>query len=159
MIGLAADEQQAVRAAALAWRGTPFHPQQAVPGVGVDCVRLIVASYRTAGLLADLEVDFPWGFWQHAEDQRFMAALMARFAVVWAREADTPTRPPGADALEIGDGLSFRRRPWPGTGHTAMYVGDGQIIHAIEGHAVDLWPLALDVLQHTLDRVWRLRRA
>jgi cell wall-associated NlpC family hydrolase len=145
MIGLTLDEQTQLHAAALTWRGTPFHPSQCLKGVGVDCIRLIVAIYREAGLLLDLTLSYPWGYWQHSGDTQFMTDLMRRFQVV---------TPP----WEIGDGLTFRKRPWPGTGHTALYIGEGQVIHAIEGRRVDVWPLSNTILQHTLHEGWRLSR-
>jgi cell wall-associated NlpC family hydrolase len=145
VIGLTPAEAQAVRAAALTWRGTPFHPKAAKKGVGVGCIELIVASYLEAGFLQDLAFEYPWGYWQHKNDEEFMAELMRRFLVV---------EPP----WEIGDGLTFARKPWPGTGHTALYIGGGEILHAIEDRVVDVWPLDIPVLTHTLHQGWRLQR-
>jgi cell wall-associated NlpC family hydrolase len=66
---------------------------------------------------------------------------------------------PATPPWEIGDVLTFGGRPWPGTGHTALYLGDGDILHAAAGRVVEVWPLAGTILAPTLRAGWRLRRA
>ena len=47
----------AVVAAARAWLGTPFHHAAQIKGVGVDCVHLIEAAYREAGVIEAVEIE------------------------------------------------------------------------------------------------------
>jgi hypothetical protein len=145
MIGLTADEQVRLRDAALSWDGTPFHPKAAKKGVGVGCIELLVASYQEAGLLDRIHLAYPWGFWQHKSDEEFLADLMREFAIV-------------APPWQIGDGLTFRGRPWPGTGHTALCIGDGEVVHAVANRTVQRWPIRGTILHRTLHQGWRLRR-
>ena len=52
------DEARArVVAAARGWLNTPFHHAAQVKGVGVDCVHLIEAAYREAGVIEGVEIE------------------------------------------------------------------------------------------------------
>ena len=145
ILGLSADEAARLRVAALSWIGTPFHPKASVKNVGVGCIELVVASYVEADLLPTFHLGYPWGFWQNRADDEFFAALMSYFRVV----------PP---PWEIGDALTFRKKPWPGTGHTALYVGGGDVVHAVAGRKVQRWPVARTILDQTLSEGWRRLR-
>lgn len=145
MTGLTPQEQARLVAAAESWLGTPFHPKAARKGVGVGCVEFVLAAYREAGLLPPVLLDYPWGFWQHASDGVIFATLRAHVELV----------PP---PWSIGDVLTFRRRPWPGNGHSTLYIGDGRVIHAVEGRGVDIWPIRGTILEHAPVDGWRLRR-
>lgn len=47
----------AVLAAARSWLATPFHHAAQLKGVGVDCVHLIEAAYREAGVIEGVEIE------------------------------------------------------------------------------------------------------
>lgn len=51
---------QCVAETALAYQGTPFHPNGRLPGIGLDCIGIAVCAYRANGF--DVIDDLCYGF-------------------------------------------------------------------------------------------------
>ncbi len=79
------------RAAALTeaetWLGTPFEHATMIPGRGVDCIMLLVACFRAAGVLpADFDPrPYPRTWFIHRNDEIYLAGINT-----WAREVEHP---------------------------------------------------------------------
>ena len=143
--GLTAEEQGRIRAAARAWRGTPYHPDARLRGVGVDCGNLLVAVFADAGLVESFSLPpAPRGWHLHSKDERYLLMLL--------RYCDR-VEPP----WQTGDVLLFRGKGWPSAGHGGLVVDD-LLYHALEGRQVEAWPLDEMWLLRTLEAGFRLRR-
>ena len=110
-------ERSAYVAAARSWLRTPFHDNQAVKGVGVDCAQLV----RAAALETGLRAIHPTGnysaqWFLHREDDR-LVEFIKRYAV----EIDE-SRAREGDLVVYKIGRAFA--------HVAILTGPGTIIHA-----------------------------
>lgn len=102
---------------ALAWCGTPYHHHACVMGAGVDCLRLVHAVYRDAGLVEDIE--FP--FYSHQEHHNEKETLLEG-VLRYAREVEVPK--PGDIALYklvkvFRHGAIVDAGGWPGIIHAS----------------------------------------
>jgi murein DD-endopeptidase / murein LD-carboxypeptidase len=93
--------------------GTPFVPQGRLPGIGLDCLGVVVCSGRGAAHLAD-EVDV--SAWS-TPDPDAADAQLGR----WLRRRAV------GEPIEPGDVLLFAVR---GLAHLAVAVEGGQMVHA-----------------------------
>jgi NlpC/P60 family putative phage cell wall peptidase len=68
-----AEEREHVIAVARTWLGTPFHDQQCLKGVGVDCAHLLQGVWVEAGLVEPFKIE-PYSpqFMLHSGDERFI---------------------------------------------------------------------------------------
>lgn len=97
-------------AAALALVGTPFHAQGRAPGIGVDCVGVIVCAARACGIVVSDRLDYsmqPSGILRGELETRLMRVR---------------------GAPQAGDVLMMRFDAAPH--HVAMLIDDGRIVHA-----------------------------
>ena len=104
--------------AARSYVGTDMKPQGRVPGVGLDCVGVVVCAYRSAGLEPIDKLDYAWP----PRRSDLVTGLERSFARVEGR--------PGA-----GDVVALKM-----TGsfpvHCGLYVGRGEIVHALRDTVV-----------------------
>lgn len=120
----------AVIAAARACDGTPFHHQGRQPGVGLDCVGLLIHAFGAAGYrTADSR-----GY-ARQPDPAAMRAALERVLV------------PATGEPRAGDVLYMRINRDPQ--HLALVTGAGTIIHACANVG--------RVREHRLDDRWRRR--
>lgn len=112
--------------------GTPFHHQGRLPGVGLDCIGVVVCAMREAGL--DVSDDVA-GYGRLPSGGVFMAAVERRCRSV-----------PIEEALP-GDVMMFAFRTEPQ--HIAIYTGDNTLIHAYQEVEA--------VVENSLDDTWRAR--
>lgn len=111
-------------AAARAWRGTPYHHQASVCGVGADCLGLVRGVWRT---LYGTDAEAPPGYsrdWAEATSEETLLSAAMRHLVL--REL--------ADA-GAGDVLVFRFRPGVAAKHVAIQTTASTMVHAIDGAA------------------------
>ncbi len=121
---------EAVIAAARACLGTPFHHQGRLPGVGLDCIGLVIVAARAAGLEVNDRADYaprPDG-----------AALVAAIEAHGARRVE---------AIRAGDILVFRYGALPQ--HVALATSATTMIHAFAP--------ARRVVETALGDYWRRR--
>lgn len=120
----AADLQALIVAEALAWRGTPYHHQQSVKGVGSDCLGLVRGVWRA--VIGPEPVRAP----NYSRD--------------WAESAGRETMLEGfgfwlagipIEAARAGDVLAFRMKPGAPAKHCGVLVSDDRFVHAFEGAA------------------------
>lgn len=98
-------------ATARACLGTPFHHQGRTPGVGLDCIGLIVVAARAAGIVIEDRTDYD----RRPDGQDLLAALRAHGL--------TP-----AESCAAGDILLFRYDRQPQ--HVALATGTDSMIHS-----------------------------
>ena len=69
--------RQIVLQAAQSWQGTPYHHAAKLPGIGVDCVMLLVAAFQTAGLLDPAYDPRPYqkDWHLHRSEERYLQGL------------------------------------------------------------------------------------
>ena len=98
--------------------GTPYHHQAREPGVGIDCVGVLVCVARELGILAE-DADYVT-YARHARDDELLRILDAHLE-----------RLPDPALAEAGDVLTFRIGPWPH--HVAIKTGPDTLLHSYAG--------------------------
>lgn len=99
-----------ISVAALALVGTPFHAQGRLPGVGLDCLGVIVCVARALGVVHQDKVAYP---------MRPDGTLMPELDRQFTRVHDDPQE---GDVLL----MAFAGEPH----HVAIVVDSGRIVHA-----------------------------
>ena len=116
-------QREAVIAAALAWRGTPFHHEAMVKGAGVDCGMFLIAVYREAGLIPHFTVEHYSHQWQLHRTREWYLEYLRQFG----REVEEREQGPG-DVVIWKLGRVFS--------HAAIILDWPQVIHAVNGMGV-----------------------
>jgi len=75
------DERRAVVEAARKWIGTPYHHNAMVPHAGIDCATLLVASFKGAGLIGDIQLPLYSPQWHLHRDEDKYLDFIKRFCV------------------------------------------------------------------------------
>jgi NlpC/P60 family putative phage cell wall peptidase len=101
-------EEAIGRAAAVvqarSWVGTPYHHAAQVKGAGVDCARILDATFVDAGLIERFEpAPYPPDWHAHRDEERYVETIL-RFAKEFDWRANEP-RP--ADVLVWKYGRTF----------------------------------------------------
>ncbi len=121
------------RAAAIAeaesWLHTPFEHATMIRGRGVDCIMLLVACFRAAGVLpADFDPrPYPRTWFIHREDERYLAGMN-----LWGREV---LRPEPGDVGLWKFGRAFAHGALlvtPFVDDLNPYRRQGQVIHSFQ---------------------------
>lgn len=91
--------------------GTPFYHQGRVPGIGLDCIGLVIHAVKQIGVAVEDECDYG----REPQGQKLNAALIAHgFETV--------------DTIDAGDVLLFRFNGEPQ--HVGLAVSAGTMVHA-----------------------------
>lgn len=70
-------ERGKVVAEAKSWQGTPYHLNAQIKGVGVDCGTFLIACFRDAGLISDVDLGmFKQDFNLHRGDEIYRKWLL-----------------------------------------------------------------------------------
>lgn len=122
-MSLERDQRAAVICRAREWMRTPYHHAAMVPGAGVDCAMLLVAVYRDAEVVPEVDIPaYPADWHLHRSEERYIEVLLRH-----CREVQTPG---------IGDIVVFQfGRAYS---HGAIVAGWPQIIHAYIGVGCEL---------------------
>ena len=126
-------------ASAAKWRGTPHRDSMAEPGVGIDCIRLVVEILTDAGVTPPFRFpSYNVAEGLHARSDRMRDGFL-RYA--FAAEADKMN--PQFGDIAIGKTGRF-------SGHCAFML-DGQIVHSLARQFVvvspwRLWRREMDTL-------------
>ncbi len=105
------DNSQRMIAAARACRGTPFHHQGRAPGIGLDCIGLVIVALRAAEIPVRDRADYG----RRPDGKSLVAALLEHGA-----------QP--VDIISAGDILLFRYDRQPQ--HVALATGLDTMIHS-----------------------------
>ena len=125
-------------AAARACLGTPFHHQGRAPGVGLDCIGLIVVALRAIGVKVQDRTDYG----RRPDGRSLAAALTAHGAEL-------------VNDIQAGDILLFRYDGQPQ--HVALATSPDTMIHSFApAEAVVETPIG-DYWRRRLVGVYRLR--
>jgi NlpC/P60 family putative phage cell wall peptidase len=122
---------EAIVAEALAWVGTPYRHQGSRKGVGCDCLGLVRGVWRA---VYGTEPERPGPYardWAEAGGGDPLLEAAARHC-----------RQKPAAEMAAGDLLIFRWRPHCAAKHAGVLVAEGRFVHAYEGLAVTVSPLA-----------------
>lgn len=125
-----------IAAVARGFAGTPYHEDGRIPGIGLDCAGVVVCTLRKLG------IDAPdvLGLSSAGDVYAMLVGLIEQLA------------DPIADgSLQPGDLLVFRSRSI--YNHMAIYLGDGEMIHAYNS------PSVRRVAVQPLDDAWSRRVA
>ena len=140
------DVRREIVAAARRWVGTPFAHQARAPGVGLDCIGLVVCAARAAGL----DVDDCRTYKRRPNPRQLLGHLSAQ-AVRSSRRDDPLAVESDVDAAscaDVGDVLAF----WflrPSLPRHLGIVTERGLLHT----SLELGR----VVEHPLDREWRGR--
>lgn len=116
---------------ALAWVGTPYRHQASRRGVACDCLGLIRGVWRALyGLEPETAGAYSKDWAEATGEERLLQAAERHFI---------PCCP---DELQPGRLVLFRWRPKVPAKHAGILLGPEQFIHAYEGSAVTISPLA-----------------
>lgn len=91
--------------------GTPFHHQGRMPGVGLDCIGLIVVALRSVGFIVRDRTDYG----RRPDGKGLVAALIEHGAIL-------------QDVIRAGSVLVFRYDGQPQ--HVALATSDNSMIHS-----------------------------
>lgn len=105
-------KQEELIAAAESMIGTPFHAQGRKPGVGLDCIGMVACAARQSGFLFQDQTAYPM-----RPNGALQPVLEHYLTRIEASELH-----PGDVLLMAFSGMEPH--------HVALYVGEGQIIHA-----------------------------
>src|SRR6266566_2725554 len=73
------DERQRVLDVATSWRGTPFHDNARLRGIGCDCAQLLAAVFEEAGVMSRIDTEFYHPtFFMHRDEERFLSYVLPR---------------------------------------------------------------------------------
>ena len=97
---------------------TPYHHQARVPGVGIDCVGVLVCVAREIGVIGPT-VDYT-GYARNAKDDTLLQILDSHLE-----------RLPDPAHAQAGDVLVFQIGKWPH--HVAIKTGADTLIHSYAG--------------------------
>ncbi len=112
----------AIAAAALAWRGTPYEHRASVRGVGCDCLGLVRGVWREV-VGAEPEAVPPYAADWGATGREVLVEAMDRWFM-----------PVGG--WRVGDVLGFRMADGAPVKHLAIVSAPDRIVHAYWGRAV-----------------------
>ncbi len=119
-----------IASAALGCRGTPFHHQGRVRGMGLDCIGVVVHALKAAGI----EVNDATDYSRSPENGRLEQSLIDHGFEK-------------ADAIQAGDVLLFRFNQQPQ--HVGVAVSDARFVHAFAP--------AARVVETGLGEIWQRR--
>jgi NlpC/P60 family putative phage cell wall peptidase len=122
---------EAIVAEALAWEGTPYRHQGSRKGVGCDCLGLVRGVWRA---VYGAEPERPGAYardWAEAGGGDPLIEAAARHC-----------RAKPLAEMAAGDLVIFRWKPHCAAKHAGILVAEGWFLHAYEGHAVTVSPLA-----------------
>lgn len=127
----------AVVAAARECLGTPFKHQARVPGLGIDCVGLLVHCFKSLGMAYNDETGYP----RNPYDRKLEKNL----------DAQPSLRRIEVSEAGAGDVLVMRIKTAPQhvAVHTGFVDGHAYLIHSSELHG--------GVVEHRLDELWGSR--
>jgi cell wall-associated NlpC family hydrolase len=81
-------QRAAVVAEAMTWLGTPWRHQGRVKGAGVDCAQFVIACYRNAGLIPDIDAgNYPRDWHIHKSEERFLSFVPSFAAEIGEADA------------------------------------------------------------------------
>ncbi|MCK5605699.1 C40 family peptidase [Candidatus Pacearchaeota archaeon] len=113
----------------LSWVGTPYRHATAVRGRGADCALFLAACLKELGVIENYSKKFYSKDWHiHGKEQVFLRH--------WKEHVKALR--PGLSVEKItgehkfGDWLIFIISKKEVANHSAVYLGDGKIIHAVE---------------------------
>jgi len=111
--------------AALAWRGTPYHDQASVKGVGCDCLGLLRGVYtEVTGRVPEEPMNYSPAWGTVDKDERLLAA-----GHKYLEATDY-------EGWKPGDVLVFRVKNAASAKHCAIVVSETEMVHAVSGRNV-----------------------
>jgi len=134
IVDIEEEQRQAVVREALTWVRTPFHWEQCIKGVGVDCGRFLAATFNGAGVKKiDIEKlpHFPPLWFMHKRDAApspFLEQLRT-YAVEYELRPGQIPRPGDLVVAHFG-------RDWA---HSAIVAEWPSVVGAAYEHCVTVW--------------------
>jgi cell wall-associated NlpC family hydrolase len=127
------ENAQKFKEEALSWEGTPYHYRACMKGRGADCTSFVGGVFKNLNLISHYEVKyFPYDWWLHIHEQELIKYILEHKKHL-REDLDLRLVDLNSEDLLVGDILTmsmvFSARDI--ANHTALYLGDNTIIHAI----------------------------
>jgi len=127
------------------WIGTPFRHAAFKMGVGVDCANLLIQVFAGTGTIQAFRLPFyPPDWFLHSTRERILELLEAYALPI----LDNEVRPGDVLTYQFGKAVA----------HTAIYAGDGYMIHAMSGLGVMCDPMNVASLQGRYRGAYRVKQ-
>lgn len=130
----------------LGWINTPYRHCTKVKGRGADCATFMAAIFEELGVIESFTVPYYAMDWHiHGQEDLFINNL-EKFRAEVARPYILEPLPAKKDIIEWGDWLVFAMSPRGYANHSALYIGDGNMVHCTEkvgvriAQCLDFWP-------------------
>lgn len=137
-------------AACRSWLGVPFLHNGRAKSQGVDCLGLVLCSYKDAGIkIPYWQKYYRPDWWKHAPEQHYMAEIFRLGTKI------------NFDKVLPGDVLTFkgqllRAAKIDRITHSGIFLGNEEFIHAITGRPVHIASLRDTVWRKTFAQAMRL---
>jgi len=120
------------------WIGTPYRHLTMVKGRGADCTLFLGAILMEAGLLQSVEYDYYACDWHiHTKQELVMESLVDHLQKRMRPGLDSMViKKPTPEIALRGDLLGFSTVSSGVTNHAALCLGDGMMIHSVNGKGV-----------------------
>jgi cell wall-associated NlpC family hydrolase len=152
---LTLEQRIAVAQEARSWVGTPYHSNQYVKGVGVDCGWLLADVYAATHVIAPIDLGYyarEWHMHHEASVAGMPAPTKEEFYVEWLQQFCTDITGAAPQAGDIGlwkFGLCWS--------HGGIFVSPTHLVHAYVRHGVMLSGLREAPLAGREFRLWSVR--
>ena len=111
------EQRAAVVAEALTWKGTPYHHQSNIKGVGVDCAMFLIETYGNVGVLKKFDPrPYSSDWFLHHSEEKYLQTLIPFAKEISVRDAKS------GDIILMKLGRTFS--------HSAIVVEGSVVIHA-----------------------------
>jgi cell wall-associated NlpC family hydrolase len=120
------EKQACLAKIARAWLGTPFRPHACIRGAGVDCVHLLGAIFKEAGVVDGWAFpDYTMDGGDHRDDSQ---------VTDWLEAHDRFERLPADEIPQPGDVICFRLGRVPH--HVGLVLEGNRFLHAMRNYGV-----------------------
>jgi len=115
------EQRAAVVAEALTWKGTPYHHQSNIKGVGVDCAMFLIEAYGNVGVLKKFDPrPYSSDWFLHHSEEKYLQTLIPFAKEISVRDAKS------GDIILMKLGRTFS--------HSAIVVEGSVVILNATGH-------------------------
>jgi len=122
------------------WVGTPYRRNCGIKGRGADCALFLAEALREYGILTTVEAPkyLPSDWHVHGNTEVFLRSMANHFSHL---RSGLKAKVVKEENFAFGDWLIFRVSQKRLANHSAIYIGNGDIVHSTEKIGVHIAPL------------------